>query len=104
VSAPYSCRWSRIVGRAYWLPPWGVGNGLDAETWAVIADVPQSDVQFILDALREAGIPAHAACRAWHDREAPFRMWVGTWYYSRAEDVIGRALLRMQRGQGRASC
>ena len=75
----------------------GTGNGLDAQAWAEIADVPESGVQLILDSLREAGIPAHAARRAWHDRRAPFRIWVGTWYYSRAEDVIGRALLRMRR-------
>ncbi len=100
MTAPYSSPWSRSVGRAYWLPPRGIGNGLDAETWAEIAEVPDSDVKAILDSLREAGIPAHAARRSWHDRQARSRIWVGTWYYSRAVDVIGRELHRTRRSGG----
>lgn len=92
VTASYSSPWSGSAGRAYWLPPWGTGNGLESETWAVIADADESEVRLLLDALRVASIPAHAARRAGYGLDGPFRIWVGTWYYSRAEDVIGRAL------------
>jgi len=89
---------ARCVARAYWLPPGGIGNGLDAETWATIMDVGAGDVSFFLDSLREAGVPAYAARRASHGRpDKGFRIWVGTWYYSRAQDVIGRVMLRLPR-------
>jgi hypothetical protein len=102
VVASYSSRWSRSVSRAYWLPPWGIGNGLDAETWAEIAEVSEGALQLIMESLYDAGIPAHAARKNWYDRGAPFRIWVGTWYFSRAENVIGRALLRMRQSEGRS--
>jgi len=94
MSAAYGSHRSSAIGRMYWLPPWGVGNGLDSEAWAVIADIEDSQVRVFLDALREAGIPAYAARQAGHGLDAPFRLWVGTWYYSRAENVLGRALQR----------
>jgi hypothetical protein len=99
-AAAYSSSWSRSAGRAYWLPPGGIGNGLDAETWAVLIDADASELILLLDILRAAGIPAYAARLDWLGRRAPvsaFRIWVDTWTYSRAEDVIREALLRNRR-------
>jgi hypothetical protein len=98
VTAAYSSRWSRSVDKAYWLPPRGFSNGLDAEAWAPIADVSENEAGLFLRSLRDAGIPAYAARRAGRGLDAPFGIWVGTWHYSRAEDVIARVLLRMRRG------
>jgi hypothetical protein len=100
VAAAYSSSWSRSAGRAYWLPPGGIGNGLDAETWAVLIDADASELILLLDTLRASGIPAYAARRDWLGRRAPasiFRIWVDTWTYSRAEDVIREVLLRNRR-------
>lgn len=77
----------------YWLPPGGTGNGLDAKTWAIIADVDESQTQLLLDVLHDAGIAAFAARRTWRPRTPPlFRIWVDTWAWSRSQDVISRAL------------
>jgi hypothetical protein len=43
MAAPYSSSWSRTAGRLYWLPPGGIGNGLDAQTWAALIDADASD-------------------------------------------------------------
>jgi len=97
VAAPYSSPWSPALGRLYWLPSPGIGNGLDAETWAAIADVVEA--RLLLGALREAGIPGYAARLGWQGPKAPsrFRIYVDTWAWSRSQDVISRALLRNRR-------
>lgn len=100
VAAAYSASWSRRAGRAYWLPPGGIGNGLNAETWAALIDADSSELILLLDTLRASGIPAYAARLDMLGRRAPvstFRIWVDTWTYSRAEDVIREALLRNRR-------
>ena len=92
--------WSRRAGRAYWLPPGGIGNGLDAETWAVLIDADASQLVLLLDTLREAGIAAYAARLDRLGRKVSssvFRIWVDTWTHSRAEDVLRQALLRNRR-------
>jgi hypothetical protein len=99
LTAPYSSSgYTRHMrDRSYWLPPGGIGNGLDAQTWAALADADASQLILLLDELREAGI---AACAARVDRlgrwAAPstFRIWVDTWTHARAEDVVRRVLLR----------
>ncbi|HEV7623864.1 MAG TPA: hypothetical protein VGO26_06995, partial [Amnibacterium sp.] len=46
--------------RAYWLSPFGRGNGLDALFWAPLAEVPEERVDAVLVALEDAGIAAWA--------------------------------------------
>lgn len=99
MGAPYSSPWRHfpVMLRAYWLPFGGVGNGLEAETWATLIDTDASELILLLDTLREAGIPAYAARRDKVGRRissSVFRIWVGTWAHARAEDVIREALLR----------
>jgi hypothetical protein len=97
VTAPYSSSWSRRVPRSYWLPPGGIGNGLDAETWAVLIDADASELVLLLDTLRDADIAAYAVRLDRLGRRRPssvFRIWVGTWTHSRAEDVIREVLLQ----------
>jgi hypothetical protein len=100
VAAPYSSAWSGRVPRSYWLPPGGIGNGLDAETWAVLIDADASELILLLDTLRDADIAAYAARLGRPGRgrsSSVFRIWVGTWTRSRAEDVIREVLLRQHR-------
>jgi hypothetical protein len=48
-------------GRAYWLPPFGRGNGLEALFWAPVARLADTQVDEVLRALAEQDIPAWAA-------------------------------------------
>ncbi|WP_018566797.1 hypothetical protein [Streptomyces sp. PsTaAH-124] len=84
-----------------WLPPGGRGNGLRAVSWAPVADIPARRVDEVLDALREAGVPAHAApaprpVRVVTPGEGAqgtvWRLRVGSQAYGRAEDVLMRLL------------
>ncbi|HYB86633.1 MAG TPA: hypothetical protein VEC76_07275 [Streptosporangiaceae bacterium] len=100
MAAPYSSSWSRRPARPYWLPPGGIGNGLDAETWAVLIDADASELILLLDTLRDADIAAYAARLDRRGRRRPsslFRIWVDTWTHARAEDVIRVTLLRNRR-------
>ena len=99
MTAPYSSSSHRYQweDRAYWLPPGGIGNGLDAQTWAVLIDADASQMILLLDELRAAGISAYAARIDRLGRRASisaFRIWVDTWTHARAEDVIRKVLLR----------
>ncbi len=47
--------------RAYWLSPFGRGNGLEALFWAPLAEVPDDRVDAVLAALEQQGIAAWAA-------------------------------------------
>jgi hypothetical protein len=101
--APYSSSWSRRTGRAYWLPPGGFGNGLNAQTWVALIDVDASELVLLLDTLREADIAAYAARAGKVSRRLPssvFRIWVDTWTHARAEDVIREVLTQRRRGSG----
>lgn len=98
VASP-SSSWHRFrgMGRAYWLPPGGIGNGLNAQTWAVLVDADATILILLLDTLREADIPAHAVRLDLLGRRWPtsmFRIWVDTWTHARAEDVVREVLLR----------
>jgi hypothetical protein len=102
MAASYSSSWSGQATRLYWLPPGGIGNGLDAQTWAVLIDTDASDLMLLLDTLREADIAAYAARLDRRSRARPariFRIWVDTWAHARAEDVIRQALLRNRRSR-----
>jgi hypothetical protein len=101
MAASFSSSWRRFreAGRAYWLPPGGIGNGLDAATWAELVDVDASILILLMDTLRDAGIPAHAVRLDWRGRRASasvFRIWVDTWSHARGEDVARQVLLRYQ--------
>jgi hypothetical protein len=89
------------VPRAYWLPPHGYGNGLDAPSWAPIADVTAKDVDVLLDALCEAQVPGYAAEVGPPGSRRRVRIWVASLCYSTAEDVLRTALQRLNpRGEG----
>jgi hypothetical protein len=95
--------------RIAWLPPFGHGNGLDAPSWAPIADVDPELADPLLDAFREAGVPAHVAPvglaprrpsrRRRGRRPGPdHRIWVGAQWYATAEDVLRTELPRLGAG------
>ncbi|MFC7867000.1 hypothetical protein ACFU5B_24685 [Streptomyces murinus] len=89
-----------------WLPPGGRGNGLRATSWAPIADLPARHVDTVLDALRDASIPAHAAPAPRPVRplapggRAPGAVWrlrVGSTSYAKAENVLMQLLRELDR-------
>jgi len=84
-------------GRAYWLPPFGRGNGLDALFWAPLAELPADRVDAALAALRDDGIPAWAASAGERSAAAPppdvpFRLWTASGQLDDAQDVLLRVL------------
>lgn len=102
MAAPHSSSWSPRASRLYWLPSGGTGNGLEAQTWAVLIDTDASQLTLLLDTLRDADIAAYAArvnrlSRGRKGRSSTFRIWVDTWTHARAEDVIRETLLRHRR-------
>ena len=102
MAAPYSSAWSGRADRLYWLPSGGIGNGLNARTWAVVIDADASELILLLDTLREADIAAYAARLVRPGRmgrSKVFRIWVDTWTHARAEDVIREVLLRSRRSR-----
>jgi hypothetical protein len=85
-------------GRAYWLPPFGHGNGLDALFWTPIAHLTADRAEEALVALAAADIPAWAAPEA-RDRRAgrisPGReqdVWVASGQVDDAQEVLRRML------------
>lgn len=46
----------RWQDRMAWLPPFGQGNGLDAPSWAPLADIAPELVEGLLAAFRHAGV------------------------------------------------
>jgi hypothetical protein len=94
------------VGRLWWLPAHGHGNGLDDQAWAPVLDVDASIMGPLLEALRAAGVPAYAATdrpsQSMQGDWPTYRIWVGTSAYGRAEDTlitVMPALLRHLRTQ-----
>jgi hypothetical protein len=89
---------ARKLGRLYWLPPGGQGNGLDDDAWALLVEVTGEMVQPVLTALRDARVPGYAAAagpgqsrRARRPGRKPaplYRVWVGTSAYGRAQDTL----------------
>lgn len=97
----FSCE--RALGRAYWLPPGGHGNGLEACSWAPLADLTVDEADAAVDALTEAGVPAYLGDidgprggrrqGGEHDPHPRWRLWVGSMHHATAEDVLRRILL-----------
>ena len=83
-------------GRLWWLPPGGQDNGIDDHAWAPVLEVDADLVVPLLEAFREAGVPAYAARTqaALSRRATPaeaarcYRIWVGTSAYGRAEETL----------------
>lgn len=84
--------------RAYWLPPYGRGNGLDALFWTPLAELSDAQADAVLRALRDQDIPAWVAEVRRHgapsvaDRERPNDLWVASVQYDRAQEVLMRVL------------
>jgi hypothetical protein len=84
--------------RAYWLPPHGRGNGLEALFWAPLAALPGERVDAVLGALADAGIAAWAAASGRQHGlgtpagATPHDLWVGSTDLDRAQDVVMRTL------------
>ena len=93
------------MGRRYWLPDHGYGNGLDDYAWAPLLDVDARILATLLEALAAAGVPGYAAPlrRGGRPPDAPaglwpsYRLWVGTSAYGTAEDTLMAVLPRLQR-------
>ena len=91
------------LGRPYWLPPGGRGNGLEARSWAPLADLTADEAEATVDALTLAGVPAHLddvdgprggrRQGGEHDPHPQCRLWVGSMHHATAEDVLRAVLL-----------
>lgn len=83
-------------GRLWWLSARGHGNGLDDQAWAPVLEISEQIVPQVLSALREYGVPAHAAPsrppggRLRDRARGPqsWRLWVGASAYGRAEAAL----------------
>jgi hypothetical protein len=84
------------LGRLWWLPAGGHGNGLDDNAWAPVLEVSQQIVLVLLGALREAGVPAYAAparsvtarLRDRARQPESYQLWVGASAYGEAEAAL----------------
>lgn len=87
---------STATMRAFWLPPFGHGNGLAADGWAPVLDVDARTARRLLGALGARGTAAFSAptsLRATLGRGAvPWRVWVDVAHYAYAQDVIRLSL------------
>jgi hypothetical protein len=89
----------RQFGRLWWLPPGGLGNGIDDHAWAPILEVAGDLVAPLLAALRAAGVPAYAAAVRPGALSARHNLWVGTSAYGRAEQTLIAALPSLTDGR-----
>lgn len=83
------------MGRAYWLPPDGHGNGLEALTWAQLARIPHAHAERVLAALRVRQIPGWTAPVDRHapqDDAALYDVWAATIDIDQAEDTAMQVL------------
>lgn len=46
---------------AYWLPPNGHRNGIDAKVWVLLAELDDDEMPFVLSTLADAGVAAYAS-------------------------------------------
>ena len=84
-------------GRAYQLPPFGRGNGLEALFWTPSERLPAGRVDAVLAALRECDIPAWVAPARipgvdHRSADAPHDLWVAADRSDEALDEVMRLL------------
>lgn len=83
-------------GRAFQLPPFGRGNGLEAVFWSPAERLPRDRVDAVMAALLEEGIAAWAAPARLPgaDRRAagPHDLWTAADRADDAQDVVMRVL------------
>jgi len=91
------------LGRLWWLPPGGLGNGIDDDGWAPILELASDQVAPVLAALRAAGVPAYAAGVRPGAARARHKLWVGTSAYGRAEATLITVLASASGRSGRAA-
>jgi hypothetical protein len=97
--------------RLWWLPAGGYGNGLDDQAWAPTLQISEQIVPQVLDALRDAAVPAYAArvrppLRKPRDRfrqPDSYQLCVGASAYSRAETALLVVMPRLAREAARRS-
>jgi len=94
-----------LRGRLWWLPAEGFGNGLEDASWAPILDVDARVISALLDALRQANVPAFASpshsvaqrLRRTNGQALSYRAWVGASRYSLAETTLLRVMPDLSR-------
>lgn len=83
------------TGRAFWLPPVGVDNDINATAWAPILEADRNTALSLIRALGAEAIPAFTAptfpLRELTCSPGPWRIWVDSERYSSAESVLMRA-------------
>ncbi|MGH8962792.1 MAG: hypothetical protein ACRDWT_16660, partial [Jatrophihabitantaceae bacterium] len=79
---------------SFWLPPHARDNGLPAQRWAEIVEVPPERVSELLRAFHDARIPARAGAdrRATDSRQHDVQVWVDPDRYAQAENVLLREM------------
>jgi hypothetical protein len=88
------------LGRLWWLPADGYGNGLNDNAWAPVLEISRQIVPTLLDMLRQAGVPAYAAparpasaqLRESGSQPEGYRLWVGASAYGEAETALISAM------------
>jgi hypothetical protein len=83
------------LGRAAQLPPFGLGNGIEALFWTPLARLAGDRVDAVLVALAQADIAAWAAAvrgSAGPAADRPHDLWVGSLRLDDAQDVVMRVL------------
>jgi len=99
---------SARLGRLWWLPAGGYGNGLDA-AWAPVLEVSEQIVPDVLRSLANAGVPGYAApahppgyrLRDRSRQPETYRLWVGASAHGRAEQVLVAVMPRLAREAAR---
>lgn len=90
-------------GRAYQLPPFGRGNGVEALFWTPAARLPADRVDAVLAALAALDIAGWvAAVRAPglpRDDDGPHDLWVGSAGLDDAQEVVMRVLSAREDGR-----
>jgi len=97
------------LGRLWWLPADGRGNGLDDDAWAPVLEVSQQIVPELLNVLRAAGVPAYAAparspgarLRDGTGHPESYQLWVGASAYGEAETALITAMPYLMREAAR---
>jgi hypothetical protein len=90
-------------GKLWWLPAGGYGNGLDDQAWAPALQVSEQIVPQLLEALRDATVPAYAARmrpaqrrrRGRGRQPESYQLYVGTSAYGRAESALAAMMPRL---------